>query len=246
MTLLSFLTATGSVTGTEHLRAYRDGQDGVAVQVSPSALVLAVCDGCSSAPQAEIGARVASRFLVQEVTRQIALDPAVPARALAERTQRRLLRMLRCLARTLGAPISTQVADCLLFTYLVAAVRADGYAVFGMGDGAYAINGERTVLLPGVGNAPVYAAYALFGDRRALVPTMHHEGLTAELSSLVLATDGAQDLLLPGAAVHALVDSPRLGRNPSLLGKALRVARDTQGLHDDATCAVLRRRPEAA
>jgi hypothetical protein len=61
-----------------------------------------------------------------------------------------------------------------------------------------------------------------------------------------LATDGAQELLAPGAPIDALVASTRLARNPSLLEKTLRVARDTQGLADDATCALLRRRPEAA
>jgi serine/threonine protein phosphatase PrpC len=218
----------------------------VATVTAASAVVLVVCDGCSSSPHAEIGARVASRFLAQELARQVTHAPDLAPVVLAARAQKRLLRMLRCLSRVLGPSAQTQIADCLLFTWLAAVVRPDAYAVFGMGDGAYAVNGQPTFLDPGSGNAPVYAAYALLGDARAHAPTLHCEGPTAQLHSLVLATDGAQELLAPGAPIDALVASTRLARNPSLLEKTLRVARDTQGLADDATCALLRRRPEAA
>jgi len=66
MTLTEGLViAAGSVTGRDHRRAARDGQDGFALLVSAKANVVAsvVTDGCSSGRTSEVGARLGAAWI---------------------------------------------------------------------------------------------------------------------------------------------------------------------------------------
>ena len=81
MTLSSdFSVYTGAVTGREHRRALRDGQDGFAPVVSPRVVGAVVTDGCGSGRTSEVGARLGAAWLARLVETEFA---AVEDEALA-------------------------------------------------------------------------------------------------------------------------------------------------------------------
>lgn len=82
----SFTAAAGSVTGRDHRRAHRDGQDGFALVATPKVTAAIVTDGCSSGPTSEVGARLGATWIAQRITRVFSsaaahLDPVGGARA---------------------------------------------------------------------------------------------------------------------------------------------------------------------
>ncbi len=222
----------GRVTGRDHLRAGRDGQDGYALVETVGLAAAVVTDGCSSGGQSELGARLGARWLAALVVRLF--DAAAPV-AFAHVITRALVAHLRVTARSLspGRTIDAGiVGDALLFGFLVAVVTAKGAIVFGVGDGVVWVDGTATVIDPGPENAPPYPAYALLGA--TIAPTIHFHGACR---TVVIATDGA-GMLVPQLA--ALATDPRLFQNRSLLRKRLNVLAKGVHLWDDTTIAIVR------
>jgi hypothetical protein len=91
--------------------------------------------------------------------------------------------------------------ELMLFTLLIAVVGKERFAILGCGDGLYGVNGDVHELDAGPQNAPGYLAYQLLdGDdcqaaNKAASVSLHVSGKTAELESLLIATDGAHDLI---------------------------------------------------
>jgi hypothetical protein len=239
----AFVAAAGSVTGRDHRRAERDGQDGHAVVVGEDVLAVVVTDGCSSGRSSEIGARVGAAWLatlIEQRFRTRAGAPAADAPRLAAEVVQELLGRLELLARSLdagGEVRSSRVDEALLFGFLAIVVTPETTIVFGIGDGIVLADGKLTVLDPGPNNAPPYVAYGLLGAR--LEPRVHFVGPTADLELVAVATDG----LIPiGDALADVAGDPRYAKNPSLLRKRLVVLSDRGAFSDDATVAVVRRR----
>lgn len=240
-----FIAVAGSVTGRDHRRAERDGQDGVAVVVAGAGEVVAaiVTDGCSSGRASEIGARVGAAWIAALVEQRFrgVVDEA-GARAASREVARELLVRLELLARSLdprGDVSAARVDEALLFGFLAAVVTPAIAVVFGIGDGIVVAGGASTVIDPGPENAPPYVAYGLLGA--PLEPRIHLVVPTADVDVLAVATDGL--VALDQAAIAELVADPRYARNPSLLRKRLVVLSDDGRFADDATVAVVRRRP---
>src|SRR6185295_18687753 len=59
----SFVVAAGTVTGRDHLRAKRDGQDGCAIVARPDLVAAIVTDRCSSGTKSEVGARLGAAWI---------------------------------------------------------------------------------------------------------------------------------------------------------------------------------------
>jgi hypothetical protein len=233
----AFVAAAGSVTGRDHRRAERDGQDGYAVVVTDDVVAVVVTDGCSSGRASEIGARVGAAWLAALIEQRFRSLGATHA---ASVVVRELLGRLEVLARSLdatGEVKAARVDEALLFGFLAVVVTPETTIVFGIGDGIVLADGELTVLDPGPQNAPPYVAYSLLGAR--LEPRIHFVAPTAQVDLLAVATDG----LIPlGSALADLAADPRYARNPSLLRKRLVVLSDRGTFSDDATVAVIRRR----
>ena len=244
----TFVAAAGSVTGRDHRRAERDGQDGYAVVVTEDVVAAVVTDGCSSGRSSEIGARIGAAWLAALTERQFRAAVAVAseraegvsARTVASEIVRELLGRLEVLARSLdasGEVKAARVDEALLFGFLAVVVTTETTIVFGIGDGIVLAGGELTVLDPGPENAPPYVAYGLLGAR--LEPRIHFVGPTAKVDLVAVATDG----LIPlGSALGELAADARYAKNPSLLRKRLVVLSDRGTFSDDATVAVIRRR----
>jgi serine/threonine protein phosphatase PrpC len=238
-----FLTAGGSVTGREHRRAERDGQDGFALVAREHLLAAVVTDGCSSGQKSEIGARIGAAWLAALIEQHFAGAPSEDAaRAALTTVSAALLARLELLARSLdarGDVRPARVEEALLFTYLAAVVTPSAAVVFGIGDGVVLVDGALEVIDPGPDNAPPYVAYGLFGPR--IEPRVHFLGPTAGLERVAIATDGLQ----AEPALPELTSDPRYAQNPSLLRKRLVVLADQGRLSDDATVAVIARRAGA-
>ncbi len=247
---LSWSAAAGGVTGKDHRRTGRDGQDGLGTVRTDAVSAAIVTDGCSSGRASEVGARLGAACLADLV--RCAFDAedgsALPElEGAASAITRGLIARLEATARIVSGagPIDAGfVGEHLLFGFLVAAVANGRAIVFGVGDGFAWVDGKATVIDPGPENAPVYAAYALLGT--SIVPRVHHLGPASEVDTIVVGTDGAEELLVSAVdtdepPLGALVRDDRLLVNPSLLRKRLLVLSQRGMFHDDATLGVVRR-----
>lgn len=240
-----FTAAAGSVTGREHRRAERDGQDGHAVVATDSVVAAIVTDGCSSGARSEIGARVGAGWLAALVEQRFAdVRDADHAVAIASGITGELLVRLGLLARSLDAAgdvVAARIDESLLFGFLAAVVTPQVALVFGIGDGIVVVDGKVTSIDPGPDNAPPYVAYGLLDAAHApATPAFHFLGPTAEVDVVAVATDGLAPVI---PTLAALASDPKYATNPSLLRKRLVVLSDGGTFSDDATVAVVRRRP---
>jgi hypothetical protein len=251
-----FVAYAGSFPGREHLRCARNNQDGFAVTTEADVLVAVVTDGCGSGAYSEVGAQLGARFLAHRLPDlwrahrdRSGLEGLA---ALARHTNAALADALGgALASIAGAPPAPELlAELGLFTWLAAVVDEERWAIIGLGDGAFALDGDVTLLESGPDNAPDYAAYRLvdpdlLDGQVVLDGQLFACGLTSALESLVVATDGLHDLVSAGEhRLPELALDEKVVHNPSLLHKRLRVATCVDGvLGDDTTLAVIRRRP---
>jgi hypothetical protein len=226
------VVAAGSVTGRDHRRAERDGQDGFATLVKPDVVAAVVTDGCSSGRTSEVGARLGAAWIATLVEERFAgVRDEDGARIAAKRVVDGLVERLRDLSATLGARAEA-VGEMLLFGFLAIAVTKDVAIVFGVGDGVACVDGTMTVVDPGPENAPVYPAYALLGA--AIEPRILFVG---RAECIAVATDGVDVTTL-----GELVVDPRFDKNASLLRKKMNLLAQDGRFHDDATVALVRRR----
>ena len=260
---LPFALAQGSVTGHSHVVRLRNNQDGVAVHLSEELIVAVVTDGCSSARGSEVGAQLGARWLANWVPKLLAQAPGDAE--LMEAVRSGLLGYVEGAARGLSPEqelLVASVEEFFLFTYLVAVVQPERCLVFGQGDGVFSVNCKPTVLDPGPENAPAYPSYALVLHAVSpsvgpLQPVLHHTGPTQGLRSLVIATDGAIDLIERAeenledgdeqGGLEQFERGPALVKNPSLLQQRLNlIGRVNHRLRDDTTLAVIRRLGQGA
>jgi len=245
MTLLEgFTAAAGSVTGRDHRRAERDGQDGHAVVVTPTVVAAIVTDGCSSGARSEIGARVGAGWLAALVEQRFAnVRDADHAVAIAGAVAAELLVRLGLLARSLDAAgdvVAGRIDESLLFGFLAAAVTPRTSIVFGIGDGIVVVHDRVVSIDPGPDNAPPYLAYGLLDAEAAkATPRIHFVGATDDVDVVAVATDGLAPI---ASTLASLAGDPRYAVNPSLLRKRLVVLSDGGTFSDDATVAVVQRR----
>src|SRR4051812_756328 len=135
-----YAVAAGSVTGREHRRAERDGQDGYATVVTDHVVAVVVTDGCSSGRQSEIGARLGAAWIAALVEQYFSGGECLAGAAAVTRA---LIVRLEVLARSLdpdGNVVAARVDEALLFTFLAAVVTPDTTIVFGIGDGLVVVD----------------------------------------------------------------------------------------------------------
>ncbi len=242
----TFAVAAGGVTGRDHRRAERDGQDGHAVVATDAVVAAVVTDGCSSGKKSEIGARIGAAWIATLIERTFRGGGGgeALARAGAAEVARELLVRLELLARSMDASgdvRSANIGDCLLFGFLAAVVTDDVAMVFGIGDGIVVAGDVVIPIDPGPDNAPPYAAYGLL--REPIDPVVHFVGRARDVDVLAVATDGLSSL--DAASLVTVCADPRYAHNASLLRKRLIVLSDAGKFSDDATIGVVRRRGAA-
>lgn len=226
---------TAVVTGAQHQRAGRNGQDAVATWRGDAGVVLVVADGCGSAASSEVGARLGAALFAR------AAGGRLGERGVWEAARAEVGEALR---RMLGGD-ERLVRECFLFTLVAAAITREGVEVWALGDGAYAFDGVMREVGPFEDNAPPYLAYDLLGDHREAFVAVAPEGTT----SVVIATDGACELALSRFDDARFVKHPdALRRELALLARsaehidwdARRVVREPASVQDDCAVAVAR------
>ncbi|MEM8642556.1 MAG: protein phosphatase 2C domain-containing protein [Cyanobacteria bacterium P01_G01_bin.54] len=255
-----FQWTAASVQGRGHRRLARNNQDAVAVTQADGHLIALVCDGCGSGAHSEVGAKIGVKLLQRVLTANLFLYPQA---SFWSAVRSHLLSQLKQLINRLDEDIAPIVSDYFLFTIVGAILTPTETTVFAIGDGVVAVNGEiQTWDYPD--NSPPYLTYALWQpnssewDWRFL-----HQGPTAEIQSLLVGTDGVQDLLkcgdrpLPGKTepigdLAQFWQDDRYFNNPDQLRRRLSlINRDVQMpsqqpglLGDDTSLVVVRRMPE--
>jgi hypothetical protein len=188
-----FETAAGSVPGRTHALAGRPNQDAFVLHADPAAVVAVVADGCGGAEHSEVGAWIGAHALAAEVGRASGGELDDPC--FWEAMEASVLATLRATAAAMGGDLRDVVHRFFLFTVVGAVVAGDRAAVFSLGDGLLAVNGEVLRLGPFPGNAPPYLGHALLGEahipgRRLVV---HRTFPAREVESILVATDGAAE-----------------------------------------------------
>jgi hypothetical protein len=184
-----FELAAGSVAGRSHALAGRPNQDAFAYRAAASGLVGVVCDGCGSGGHSEVGAALGAEILVEQVMLEIDAGAEVDEEATWERVRARTLAILGPIARAMGSSLGRVVAEYFLFTVLGVAVARDRAAVFGIGDGIFAVGEDVARIGPFPGNAPPYIGYGLSGAGPRF--TLHRTLELSELGAVIVGTDGA-------------------------------------------------------
>lgn len=232
--LQEFAFAAATLTGGAHLRAGRNNQDAFALRRTGAGFAVVVCDGCSAGERSEVGAQLGADLLCAALSERL---EAADLEAAAQEAVEDVLRQLGGLATAMGAGREHFVEQRLLFTVVAAVANAVDTVVLAFGDGLVSLNGRTERLGPFPDNAPPYVCYRLLGAQ--VEPTLLWRLPTAELRSLVLATDGVADL--PGEEPAALLSDHDLFLNRDALRRRLFRARRAGLLRDDAAAAVVRR-----
>lgn len=261
--MIVFDIAAASVAGREHVRTGRNNQDALYVRASEHGVAAVVTDGCGSSAHSEVGSWLGARWVVEASLEALAQGARPEEPSFLERVRSEVLRQVGELSSRLGPEA---LAEAMLFTVVGAVVTPEHTLVFAAGDGVWALNGKVHKLGPFPGNAPPYLTYGLLRpgmsplERQALVPT-------PEVHSLLLGTDGAQELLElettpmpdsdePVGPFSQLWEEERFFRQPDALRRwltlltrehvradfdARRLVRTPGLLGDDTTLLVLRR-----
>jgi serine/threonine protein phosphatase PrpC len=241
--LENFSVWAGTVIGREHVRLRKNNQDAAAFSRKDGILIAVVADGCSSSRASEVGARLGAEWIAANTGRILKSLRGARPEVIAEAVVRALLRYLTSVLSELPPHV---LAEMFLFTILVAVVERERTFIFGIGDGAYALNGELVRMHE---PAPPYLAYRLCADlefpAELLRPVLRYSGLTSDIHSLVIGTDGLLDL--DAGAFQQLIGEPAYFVNNTLLHKKLAaLSETTRKLFDDTTLILIRRAKEVS
>lgn len=199
-----FELAAGSVAGRVHRDRGRNNQDAYGIRATDDHIVAVVCDGCSSGPYSEVGARLGPDLVIQSVERTLR-EWGPDERRLTEPAFWNVVRgatlwRLERLVLEIGGEPAEIVERYFLFTIVGAVLTPGESALFSVGDGVFAVNGDVTRIGPFPGEAPPYLAYGLFDHlppgRSAWRLDRHVP--TEELESFLLGSDGVADLVEAG------------------------------------------------
>jgi hypothetical protein len=194
-----FRVAGASVPGTDHIMpgepGWKNNQDSYAWFRTDNAFVAIVCDGCGSMPQSDVGAQLLATYMARTAVRGVdfGLTPETTLDYLAEHATD----FITSIVSMMGGNKVADASRYFLFTTLGVLVTPERTLVFSIGDGVYAVNGEVTVIEQYKNNAPPYIGYRVTGGTgtmdlrfqvRADIPT-------AEVSSILIGTDGVADLM---------------------------------------------------
>ena len=225
--------ASASIPGSAHLGQStvligKNNQDAMRVspELGPSRiwtgengpLIALVSDGVSSAPDAEVGSKLAVRLYNTTLTRELMRFQTILVKMMDEglklksdplpksfwdRVDNNALAPLSTLMMALGPDDSgfrRTLNDLFIFTML-GLVHSEKFGTWIFGpkgsDGVFSINGEVTILTPQLGNKPISPCYRFvpneFQEQPDLMQTVVHKYLPpGELESFVIGTDGLE------------------------------------------------------
>jgi len=189
----SFEYAIGTIIGRNHVLAGKNNQDAYRVISNEKFIIAAVCDGCGSGKHSEVGAKLGTRMVTEAIADLLNQNLAITEPEFWDSVKINLLQKLKDFV-TLSNGDLEFVNDYLLFTIVGAVITPSETVTFSMGDGAIAINGKLNQIPAYPNNAPPYLAYGLYKPE-AINFEIRDRLPTSELESLLIATDGIDDLV---------------------------------------------------
>lgn len=265
-----YTTAAGSAIGKEHIALGKNNQDAYYIRTSPAGIIAVICDGCSQGESSEVGAKIFSRAFANYLNNFIN-EPASSSifanlDNLTRQVHRFFISNLSLCQTIIGMDHSMVVKDFLQFTTIAAIVTPSQTIVFSIGDGVVSVNKDIISIDPYLGNGrnePPYVGYLITDSTiplKELSPKVHYILPTDVIESVIIATDGAKDIIKNAATVgplHQFLDNKYFS-NPYNLTRRLnvmnmshqfpdweqRVIKKTSGvLEDDTTIVVIRANP---
>jgi serine/threonine protein phosphatase PrpC len=233
----SFEYAFGSIIGRNHVLAGKNNQDAYGVVSNEKFIIAVVCDGCGSSKHSEVGAKLGARLVINAIADLLSQLPnqdiEISKPEFWDSVKLNLLQKLKDFVilsngekelASVGAihelPLQREfVNDYLLFTILGAVITETETVTFSMGDGAIAVNGELNQIPAYPDNAPPYLAYGLYKPD-AINFEIRDRLPTSELKSLLIATDGIDDLIKV-EDINQFWQSDHYFRNPDAIRRKL-------------------------
>jgi len=195
-----YKVAAASVQGRGHKEINKNNQDSFCY-LNNNGFVAVVCDGCNSGKHSEVGSKIGSSILVNEVKRVVVkIGFGEEVETILKHVKDNVLAQLLLLANFMGDDVRRVVNDYFLFTVVGVFEYGDKAVFFSLGDGVIVVNGEVMEIGPFKDNQPPYLGYSLCGTS-----LISEEGAldfkiikiidVADLESALIGTDGVMDLI---------------------------------------------------
>lgn len=194
---IQFEYAMGSIIGRNHVATGKNNQDAYRVVLRSQFVVAVVCDGCGSGKYSEVGAQLGAKIVTDAIADLLDQGMAISNPNFWDILKTNLFQKLIdivAIANDAQESVMEFVNDYLLFTVVGAVITASETVTFSMGDGAIAVNGKLTQIPAYPDNAPPYLAYGLYRPD-AVSFEICDRIPTSELESILIATDGIDDLI---------------------------------------------------
>lgn len=245
-TLYNFEIAGGSVAGTNHVKKGINNQDYYSFVQTDECIVAIVSDGCGSCKHSEVGSKIQTNLLLQSILthysksfQKLGRDCLLYPEFWKE-IEISVLHSIKILAEQMGNNLRDIIANYFLATCIGVLITEKYTQVFSCGDGVYILNGEQWSIGPFEGNMPPYLAYAITGssitDKNPDLLGLSRKELmlTKDVHSLLLGTDGVEDLIkksdfpFPGQErsigdISQFWEQDRYFQNPQLISNTLRI-----------------------
>ncbi len=214
----SFEYACGSIIGRNHVLAGKNNQDALRIVLRDQFMTAVVCDGCGSGKHSEVGAKLGARMVTDAIADLVNQDLAISEPEFWNIVKTNLLQKLKDFVVLSNGDLEF-VNDYLLFTIVGAVITPSETVTFSMGDGAIAVNGKLTQIPAYPDNAPPYLTYGVYKPD-AVEFEIRDRLPTSELESLLIATDGIDDLVKV-EDINQFWQEDRYFKNPDVLRRKL-------------------------
>jgi len=217
-----FEYASGSIIGRNHVLASKNNQDAYRIVRREQYIVAVVCDGCGSGKHSEVGAKLGARMVIDAIAGLLNQDSAISEPDFWNVLKINLLQKLKdfvAIANEDQETVTEFVNDYLLFTIVGVVITPSETVTFSMGDGAIALNGKFYQIPAYPDNAPPYLAYGLYRPD-AVSFEIRDRIATSELESILIATDGIDDLIVV-EEVKQFWQEDRYFKNPDAIRRKL-------------------------
>ena len=194
-----FAVLSGSVLGRRHMQNCMNNQDAIFVAENYSGLVAVVCDGCSSAPSAEVGAKFQADILGNALLSGLAArtdNMGLPRGhgEIMRLAELALRQTFGTLLQILPGDSNSIISTYLLATAMVVIMDDEETTIWHRGDGVWQVNGPGPLNVIDQNDVPEYPAYGL----RPFENPDDHEFKrlgdfvykTADIQSVLIGTDG--------------------------------------------------------
>ncbi|PZV13088.1 MAG: protein phosphatase [Pseudanabaena sp.] len=217
-----FEYACGSIIGRNHVLASKNNQDALRIVLWDNFVTAVVCDGCGSGKHSEVGAKLGSRMVTDAIADLINQGLAISESDFWDVLKINLLQKLTDFVEIANDAQESGmefVNNYLLFTIVGLVITPSETVTFSMGDGAIGVNGKLIQIPAYPDNAPPYLAYGLYRSD-AIEFEIRDRLPTAEVESILIATDGIDDLIA-AEEVNQFWQEDRYFKNPDAIRRKL-------------------------